>query len=341
MKQFTKVFISFLLILAAISVGCGKKETSSTPEYVVGAYLWHSHVGEEPIDGDCVTHLYYGFGNVNDSLTGVDILSPDKFEYVASLKDSFPHLKVLISIGGGGNSKFSNMAADSLKRLAFAADINRIIAESGIDGVDFDWETPGNKYGVPEDTINFVKMIRDVRNAIGDDKLLTIAWGGGAGRLNGTAVLPYVDYFNVMAYDMGGYRKHHTSLHRSPLTGWHSIDETVSLYNARGIPNDKIVLGMGFYGRGDEERMPQFINYKELSPYYDDLTLEWDSIALVPYLMNADSALVLAFDNPRSLAIKCDYIKEQGLRGGMYWKYSADDSVGTLRHTVARCLLGK
>ena len=43
----------------------------------------------------------------------------------------------------------------------------------------------------------------------------------------------------------------------------------------------------------------------------------------------------------KSLKIKCDYIKEKGLRGGMYWRSELDDDSMSLTRTVAGELLGR
>ena len=43
---------------------------------------------------------------------------------------------------------------------------------------------------------------------------------------------------------------------------------------------------------------------------------------------------VYTFDNARSLAIKCQYARERGLRGAMYWEASCDDANHTLARTV-------
>lgn len=338
-SRFTSLLIAFTAVIASVAGGCSSSPKADDTDYIVGAYLWHEYPIDAPIEANCFTHLNYAFGNVNDSLDGVDILSPALFNRVVALKDTFPHLKILISIGGGNDSKFSRMAADSLKRLSFARDINRIITSSGIDGVDFDWEIPGNQNGMPEDTINFVKMIRDVRAAIGSEKIISIAGGGELGGVDAPKVLPYVDYFNAMTYDLSWDGEHHTAIHRSPRVGWRCIDETIAEYNSKGVPNDMIVMGMAFYGRSALGRFPRWYNYAFIEGHYDDLTFEWDSIAQVPFLMNADSALVLSYDTPRSLDIKCQYIKDHGFKGGMYWRYACDDSLGTLRHTVARNLL--
>ena len=64
-------------------------------------------------------------------------------------------------------------------------------------------------------------------------------------------------------------------------------------------------------------------------------------MAQVPYLADKNDTLVFGFENPRSLAIKCQYILDKDLLGGMYLDYSGDNEQGDLRRTVAENLLGK
>ena len=44
--------------------------------------------------------------------------------------------------------------------------------------------------------------------------------------------------------------------------------------------------------------------------------------------------MVLGFDNVRSLSIKCEYILEKNLLGGMYWEYAGDNDNADLARTV-------
>lgn len=58
-------------------------------------------------------------------------------------------------------------------------------------------------------------------------------------------------------------------------------------------------------------------------------TEHWDDEAKVPWL-SVQSAegkplFALSYENPRSVAIKADYIKGKGLAGAMFWEYGADD----------------
>lgn len=58
-------------------------------------------------------------------------------------------------------------------------------------------------------------------------------------------------------------------------------------------------------------------------------TQHWDDEAKVPWLsvQSADgkALFALSYENPRSVAIKADYIKKKGLGGAMFWEYGADD----------------
>ena len=64
-----------------------------------------------------------------------------------------------------------------------------------------------------------------------------------------------------------------------------------------------------------------------------------DDMWKLPYLTK-DGAFAYGYDNARSLTIKCQYIIEHNLAGGMYWEYADDDNMGTERHTVYDCLIG-
>jgi len=53
-------------------------------------------------------------------------------------------------------------------------------------------------------------------------------------------------------------------------------------------------------------------------------TYHWDSIAYCPYLINDEQTKVLVYDNPQSIAHKCDYAVERGLGGVMIWALGYD-----------------
>lgn len=333
---FKSIIITLLMALGGCHAG---KRASDADEskYVVGVYIYKDFPKDVPIDAECFTHVNYAFGVVNPTCDGITIINPECFERVVKLKDTYPRLKVLLSLGGLNAIGFSRMATDSVKRVAFANDCARVIKRYGIDGIDLDWKYPCNSAGTPDDYNNYVKLVRDIRQSIGDKKILSAVTGGDLPGINAPAISPYIDYFNVLCYDLGWPPYHHTSLFRSQRTGWRSIDEIVAYYNSQGVPNEKIVLGVAFYGRGDEINCKGWVEYGDIK-LEEGQSEQWDDVAKVPYIIDADSAMVLAFENSKSLKIKCDYIKAGGFKGAFAWRYACDDVDGTLRHALAEGL---
>jgi hypothetical protein len=66
-----------------------------------------------------------------------------------------------------------------------------------------------------------------------------------------------------------------------------------------------------------------------------------DDVAKVPYLINAEGKLVCTYEDAESIAEKCRFIHDNGLKGAMYWDYCIDDAKYTLRKAVAKVILNK
>ena len=115
------------------------------------------------------------------------------------------------------------------------------------------------------------------------------------------------------------------------------MTRAVKAHLAAGVPADKLVMGMPFYGRGGKE-YPNFQDFNKVG-YAKGFRECWDETARVPYLVNKNDTLVFGYENPRSLAIKCQYILKQNLLGGMYWDYDGDNEQGDLRRTVYENLI--
>ena len=109
------------------------------------------------------------------------------------------------------------MAANDEYRRAFAADCDRVVKEFALDGIDIDWEYPtssmANISSSPDDTENFTLLMQDIRAAIGNEKELTLATVASARYIDFKAILPSVDFVNIMAYDMASAPKHHSALY--------------------------------------------------------------------------------------------------------------------------------
>lgn len=330
-----KTHYSLLLCFLFIIIGCkNDKKKEDAPQKVVIAYVtsW-SDIMPDPTH---LTHINYAFGHVNDSFNGVRIDNENRLKQIVALKQNAPHLKILLSIGGWGSGRFSEMAASDDNRLNFAKDCQRVVEEFKLDGIDIDWEYPtADMAGIsasPDDTQNYTLMMRDIRQAIGKEKLLTQATVSTGEYIDFRAIDPYMDFTNVMAYDMGSPPYLNSALYRSHQVDGVCAHEAVEAHLKAGVPADKLVLGLAFYGRGIEGfPRPKDLTKAHLTEGY---IARWDSLAQVPYLTDSIGNMVYGYENLESLTIKCHYIKEKNLKGAMYWSYSGDNEAGDLRRTI-------
>lgn len=313
-------------------------------EYVVIGYAtyWESTMP----DPSLLTHINYAFGKIGSDFETLKINTDSRLKKLVGLKKTNPSLKVLLSIGGWGAGNFSEMAADEGHRKKFCENCLKAVNQYGLDGIDLDWEYPtSSSAGIsssPDDTKNFTLLVKDLRATLGDGLLITMASSANAKYVNFKDFIDYMDWVNLMTYDMGNPPYHNAGLYKSAMTK-RSCDESVALHYTAGVPYEKIVLGMPFYGRDDHNAFTAGDDDNYV--YYHDITAgsyveRWDSQALVPYLTNAAGTMVLSYDNEQSISLKANYIKDKGLKGAMYWAIEGDDSNWTLSKAIAGPLLG-
>ena len=332
--KYVKTVVVFLFLLCFSQVLMAQKKAKN--ESVVLAYVtsWSSVIPS----ADVVTHINYAFGHVDSTFSGVKVDRPQRLAAIAALKQKNPHLKVLLSVGGWGSGRFSEMAADAGLRAKFAKDCRRVVKQYNLDGIDIDWEYPTvNAAGISSsenDTENFTLLMRDIRKAVGKKKLLTLATVCDAKYIDFPAIMPFVDFVNIMAYDMAmGIAKHHSPLFTSENTLHLSAANSIDAHLAAGVPAHKLVLGVPFYGRGNNE-FRQSESYSRMPALLEGFAEKWDEVAQASYIANAKGEFVFGYETPRSLAAKCRYAKEKGLKGIMFWEYSGDTSHNILCKTI-------
>lgn len=333
------------LLCAGVATAQPKMAKDDTPKppqnKVFIAYVFSRF--ESIPDPSCLTHINYAFGHVNDTFNGVRIDNPDKLKKIAKLKKKYPHLKVLLSIGGWGSGRFSEMSADPELRLAFAEDCRKVVRKYKLDGIDIDWEYPGvGTAGISfseKDTENYTLLMRDIRAAIGPDKILSQATVASARFIDFKAVDQYVNYTNAMTYDLGNPPYFNSALYRNERVNPESmsVDEGIRAHLEAGVPPEKLVMGLAFYGHGTKS----FPRRNDPTKVYmlDGYTYNWDDVAKNPYMTDSQTGeFVYGYENEKSLRIKAQYINEMGLLGAMYWQYDADSPHGDLRRAVAEAL---
>lgn len=284
-----------------------------------------------------VTHLAYAFATVDNNFTTVTIKNPERLRQIVDLKKQNPDLKVILSVGGSGAGNFSEMAADKKLRKAFCKNLASVVTEYGLDGIDMDWEVPGEAWGISaskNDRHNFTLLMSDLRKALGKKKILSFAVPHHGNFFEFKKVMPLVDFVGIMMYDMGLPPRFHNAIHNSAAGGARSMDDVVSHFYSLGVDPAKMVIGVPFYGRGNKKVYSDFADYKtiQLKP---DVEERWDPVAMVPYMVDKSSGeTVLTFENPRSLEAKCKYIRDLGAKGMMFWHYTGDTPDGKLLKVV-------
>lgn len=299
---------------------------------VVVAYVFRS---DAKIDPNLMTHINYAFAHVTDSFDNLRIDNPDHLKDIVALKNENPDLKILLSVGGWGSGNFSEMAADTHLRKEFAKACRRIIDEYSLDGIDIDWEYPGSSVaGIsssPDDTDNFTLLMHDLRKALGKHKLLTLASAASAKHINFQEIVNYIDFVNIMTYDMAALPYHHAAMHYADSTVM-TVERAVDAHLKAGIPASKLVLGMPFYGKGSI-KIPRGTSIEQVKAD-SSLTEQWHKDGKYPYLTDSTGHVVYTFDNAHSLEIKCQYARSLNLRGTMYWEASCDDDTLSLSRAV-------
>ena len=306
---------------------------------IVGyAVYWESTMPDPTL----LTHINYAFAHIKNDFETLDIKSESRLSQIVALKKKKAGLKVLLSVGGWEAGNFSEMAASETHRKKFCQNCLAAVTKFGLDGIDIDWEYPtSSAAGIsssPDDTKNFTLLMQDLRETLGKDRLLTMASASNAKYVDFKEAVPYMNFVNVMTYDMGDPPKHNSALFRSSKAS-ESCEESVNKHISAGVPREKVVLGIPFYGHGDGKAFEDYVDFKDIVIDKNKYGMMWDDIAQVPYVSDATGKMVLTYDNERSVGLKAEYVTANGLAGAMYWNIEADNASFALGHAVASRLL--
>ncbi|CAG8674377.1 3788_t:CDS:2, partial [Cetraspora pellucida] len=337
---------------------------------IISAYFtsWSIYAREfnvKDLDAKKISHINYAFANL-DADGNVKLGDPwadtDKhfdgdswneggnnlygnWKQLGLLKKNNRHLKVLISIGGWTwSTNFPAVAADLSTRKRMVASAIKMMYDLGADGIDIDWEYPSTE----SDADNYVELCKEFRHEL--DKyaekigekipfLLTAAvpCEPDVYKKRLKDMSKYLDFFNLMSYDMAGswssVTGHQANLYGDDL----SVDKAVTSYISRGVPAQKIVVGIPMYGRsfiktkgigypfdgiGEGTWEKGVFDYKKLPP--QNAQEFFDDKVVASYSYDSITKELVSYDTPDVVRFKTKYVIDKNLRGVMNWEISAD-----------------
>ncbi|WP_052481311.1 glycoside hydrolase family 18 protein [Gilvimarinus agarilyticus] len=339
---------------------------AATDKVVIGYVFSPDHpLDPNTIVAEKLTHINYAFSNIEDGKIVNGFEFDDKnYQALQALKKRNPALKILSSVGGWTwSGDFSDVALTPASRQVFIDSAVAFVKRHQLDGIDIDWEYPGlpgaGNTHRPEDGTNFTLLLKDMRTAfdaleveLARPLLLTIASGGFPDYLTKSDIgqwQKYLDFINIMAYDFnfpadGGTTGHHAALYSHPDDqSGQSAHAAVQNHMAAGVPAEKLVMGVAFYGRHWTEVNPEKRGFQQPAnagdnPYgssrFNNLAPNlinkngfvryWDDVAKAPWLWSETDRIFISYDDPQSLVEKARYIRDNDLAGVMFWQYTSD-----------------
>ncbi|GAP85921.1 putative glycosyl hydrolases family 18 protein [Rosellinia necatrix] len=350
---------------------------------VIGYYEGWAHDREcqnmnfKDIPVGALTHAYFSFAYItpgNFLIAPMDDLKADLFEDFTAIKSGNPGLKAIVAVGGwtfndpgATQAVFSDMVSSAENRKAFIGNLMGFMRKYGFDGVDFDWEYPGapDRGGKEEDGKNFVTFLKELDdvNKQQPEKYIvsfTVPTSYWYLRWFDLKAIDYVDWVNVMSYDLHGVWDSTNPIGNQVLahTNLTEIKLALDLFWRNGVEAEKLNLGLGFYGRSFQLSDPtchepgcQFkggaspgpcsqnsgtLTYREimdviknnkLKPYYD----KENAVKYITW--NQDQWV--SYDDAETFKQKIDFANEQGLGGLLIWAIDQDtDDLQALRGVV-------
>jgi chitinase len=281
------------------------------------------------------------------------------FNQLRKLKAAHPNIKIIWSFGGWSWSGGFGEAAKN--PAAFAQSCYDLVEDPRwadvFDGIDIDWEYP-NACGLTCDTSGsaaFKNVAQALRAKFGTSNLVTAATtadastGGKIDVADYAGAAQYLNWYNVMTYDFfGAFAAQGPTAPHSPLTSYPGIPqqgfnsaEAIAKFKAKGVPANKLLLGIGFYGRGwtgVTQDAPGGTATGAAQGTYEAGIEDYHVLKSSCPVTGTIAGTAYAhcgtnwwsYDTPATIAGKMTYAKQQGLGGAFFWEFSGDTSNGEL-----------
>jgi GH18 family chitinase len=258
----------------------------------VGYYPDYADRPPSELPYEKLTHIDFAFASVNGD--GSLSTATDTLQDVTSRAHA-KGVKVLISMGGG-DADLNAVMKDSSLRTIVVGNIEQLVSTYDLDGVDVDWE--GFDASCSDAYLALMQTLYGDLHPSG--KLVTTALdtGGWFGGNVPSEAFAYMDQLNIMAYD-----------DNNPHSSYALAVDGINYWVGRGVPKDKLNIGVPFYGRSDADWNDE-ISYKAL-------------IAMSPDAANTDTYAGYDYNGIATIQQKTQLAMDQ-TGGIMMWELNQD-----------------
>ncbi len=301
-----------------------------------------------------MTYLFFGDTNrfiqtVEETNNAMDTIAPSYFDLFAdgSLEEKVDpvfvqamHSRKIKVVPFLSNHWDRNKGRAALEnRESLVNEIVAVIEKYDLDGINVDIE---NVTEIDRD--NYTDFVRLLRQKLPEDKEVSVAvapnpynWNKGwQGSYDYKKLAEYSDYLMLMAYDESYYGSK-----PGPVASYSFVEKSIQNAVEQGVPNNKVVVGLPFYGRYWEVgkkggkgvsayRIEELIEDFNGEVFFDDIKKSPYAMITIPSATNeqihyttlAPGDYIFWYENELSILYKLQMVEKYNLLGVGSWSLS-------------------
>ncbi|MEA1961305.1 MAG: glycosyl hydrolase family 18 protein [Bacillota bacterium] len=289
------------------------------PEIQVFAYYYYHGFDELKENADLMTDVAFRWFKTS-SKGELSYEYKDQYQEILNFTRA-KGIKTHASVVLMGQDALHSLLSNPANRFRLVENIDKELRTNGYDGINIDFE-----FLYPDDAGNLTLFLKELKNKIGEDKILSIAvfartaddhWETG---FDYKTIGEIADKVVVMAYDY-----HYATNPPGPVAPLWWVEEVID-YTTSIMPREKILLGMPTYGydwaKGEDGKTVTASKLDAvISQYGATERFDWESMS-PSYHYTDDRGIKheIWMENEKSLTEKWKAADENSLAGISFWR---------------------